>query len=70
MLPGPEYTICSQGVPAGIRAEIKQSVEGREFAGEYLCDPLEMEARRLWQVVCCRAGDETGEFDLEERRDK
>lgn len=40
------YYMC-QGVPAGIGAESKQSVEGRESAGEYLCNPLEMEARRL-----------------------
>lgn len=37
---------------------------------EELCDLLEMEEGegRLQQLACCKAGDETREIHLEERR--
>lgn len=37
----------------------------RRSGGEELCDPLGEEGMRIQQVLCCRAGGETMELDLE-----
>lgn len=42
--------MASQRIPTEVGKKIKQGVAGRKFAGEDLCDPLEMGALRGWKV--------------------
>lgn len=64
---------CSQEIPAGVGGLDKGIHWGKEVGGEELCNLLEIGAGRdgsLQQVVSYRAGGETGDLELEERKER